>query len=506
MAILLDHETRRTGALRLGRGAAVWLLLAGVLATAVLLRHLVPANNDVSWLLTAAEQVLAGKTLYRDVIETNPPIAVFAYVPAIVIARALGVAAEPVVDALMFAAMFVSLGCTASILRRSQRLRDLQNPLLLAPALAILAMLPTQEFGQREHIALIASLPFFAALMLRVNGETPVRWEIVAAGLGAGIMLAFKPYFILAFVCAVVAAALLCRSWRIMFVPENWIAGVAVLANVVCIATLFPEFFTVVLPVARDVYVPVGRKWSFMIETKGAACWFGVLLAILLLQYDRRDRAIAVLVAGSVGFAVAFFVQRKGWPYHSYPMIALAFLAALAAVASYRFEARRLAGMSAASALIVLFGIGMAWFTETFTGQILEPSIARQGDRPVILAITSEPGIGHPAVRALKGTWVSRESNLWITAHVDYMKRHGLIQPDMAETLGNYAAQERAWLIEDIKRQPPTVVLVDNKNGRWGEWIAADAELAALLKPYTKADNVRGVDILVRPGAAATSR
>ena len=70
MAILLDHETRRTGALRLGRGAMACLLTAGVLAAAVLLRHLVPANNDVSWLLTAAEQVLAGKTLYGDVIET----------------------------------------------------------------------------------------------------------------------------------------------------------------------------------------------------------------------------------------------------------------------------------------------------------------------------------------------------------------------------------------------------------------------------------------------------
>lgn len=487
----------------LERRLILWLSLVAVFVTALVLRSIVPANNDVSWLLTAGEQVLAGKTLYGEVLETNPPIAVFAYVPAILIARALGVAVEPVVDALMFLAMVAALGCVASILRRSQRLGNLKNPLLLAPALAILAVLPTQEFGQREHIALIASLPFFAILVLRVNGETPEGWQIVAAGLGAAITLAFKPYFVLAFVCAVVAAALLRRSWRVLFVAENWIAAVAVLGYVVCIAVLFPEFFTVVLPIARDVYVPVGRSWPLIIETKGVACWLGVMLAIVLLQYDGRNRAVIVLSAGSVGFAVAFLVQRKGWPYHSYPMIALAFFAAIAAVGSFRFEARRLAGVGVVSALVVLFSIGMVWFTETFTAQILQPHIARYGDKPVILAISGEPGIGHPAVRALGGTWVSRESNLWITRHVDYMKEHSLIRPGAGEALGRHVARERDWLIEDIKQRPPTVVLVDNIDGRWGKWISADAELSALLKPYTKADSIHGVDILVRANAAS---
>jgi hypothetical protein len=286
-------------------------------------------------------------------------------------------------------------------------------------------------------------------------------------------------------------------------VPENWIAGSVMLGYVACIVVLFPEFFTVVLPVARDVYVPVGRSLSFMIETKGVACWLGVMLAIVLLQAGRRDRAVIVLVSGSIGFAVAFFVQRKGWPYHSYPMIALAFFAALVAAASFRSKVRRLAGVGAVSALAVLFVVGMVWFTETFTGQVLQPSIARYGDRPVLLAITSEPGIGHPAVRALKGTWVFRESNLWITGHIDYMKRNGLIQPRQAETLETYLARERTWLIEDFKRQPPTVVLVDNMIGRWGEWIAADAELSALLKPYTKANSVNGVDVLIRADAVS---
>ncbi|MBN9580167.1 MAG: hypothetical protein J0G37_01460 [Afipia sp.] len=506
MTILLDTTAQRTSALRLGRGAAAALALILVAVAALALRRVLPANNDVSWLLTAGEQVLAGKTLYAGVIETNPPIAVLAYIPAILIARALGVAAEPVVDGLMFVAMAAALGCVAAMLRRSDRLRDLHDPLLLAPVLAVLAVLPTQEFGQREHIALIAGLPFFAALMLRVNGATPARWQIVAAGLGAGVMLAFKPHFIFAFAGAVVVTAVLRRSWRILFVPENWIAGVVVLGYMAIVAILFPEFFTVVLPIARDVYVPVGRSLPRMMATMGAVCWLGVMLIILLLQQARRDRAVMVLVAGSLGFAGAFFMQHKGWPYQSYPMIALAFLAAITAAASVRFGAQRLVGLSVVSALIALFVSAMAWFTDTFNAQPLQAAIARHGDRPALLAISGEPGIGHPAVRALHGTWVSREASLWITAHADYMKRHGLIPPGKADALGRHVARERAWLIEDIRRQPPTVVVVDNMGGRWGEWIAADAELSALLKPYAKADSVGGVDILVRRAAAVTGR
>lgn len=506
MTILLDTDTRRTSALRLGRGAAAALALIAVAVAALALRRVLPANNDVSWLLTAGEQVLAGRTLYAGVIETNPPIAVFAYIPAILIARAAGVAAEPVVDALMVLAMVVSLGCGALILRRSDRLRHLHNPLLLAPALAILAVLPTQEFGQREHIALIAGLPFFAALMLRVNGEAPARWQIVVAGLGAGVMLAFKPHFIVAFVCAVAVTAVLRRSWRILFVAENCIAGVVVLGYVAVVAVVFPAFFTVILPIARDVYVPVGRSLPRMAATMGAVCWLGVTLVLLLLQQGRRDRAVMVLAAGSAGFAAAFFMQHKGWPYQSYPMIALAFLAAVAAAASFRFKARRLVGVGAVAALIALFVGAMAWFTDTFNAQPLQAALARHGDRPVMLAISGEPGIGHPAVRALHGTWVSREASLWITAHAEYMKRHGLISPGQADALSRHVARERAWLIEDIRRQPPTVVVVDNMGGRWGEWIAADPELSALLKPYAKADSVGGVDILIRSDAAVTAR
>src|SRR5947207_15162522 len=80
-----------------------WLGMLAVFAAAIALRHLVAANTDVSWLLIAGDRMLDGAHLYSDIIETNPPMAVLIYVPALLIARALGFPAEIVVDALMFA-------------------------------------------------------------------------------------------------------------------------------------------------------------------------------------------------------------------------------------------------------------------------------------------------------------------------------------------------------------------------------------------------------------------
>ena len=67
-----------------------WISIAAVFAAAMLLRQVVPLNVDVSWLLVIGERVLDGQRLYVDIVEINPPMAVFAYLPGIALARAIG--------------------------------------------------------------------------------------------------------------------------------------------------------------------------------------------------------------------------------------------------------------------------------------------------------------------------------------------------------------------------------------------------------------------------------
>src|SRR5258708_29647461 len=67
-----------------------WLSIIILFVAAVVLRHFLAANTDVSWLLTVGERVLDGQRLYIDVLETNPPMAVLLFTPGSALTPLLG--------------------------------------------------------------------------------------------------------------------------------------------------------------------------------------------------------------------------------------------------------------------------------------------------------------------------------------------------------------------------------------------------------------------------------
>jgi hypothetical protein len=179
-------------------------------------------------------------------------------------------------------------------------------------------------------------------------------------------------------------------------------------------------------------------------------------------------------------------------------MIALAMLALGHALASnVPRSALDRAGRAVGLVLFaILFARSMVWFDSVFDARQLQASIARLGPNPKILAITAEPGLGHPLVRDLDGTWVSRQQGLWVEAYLEYMRQHGIIGPQANPALVAYAARERAMLIEDIHRIRPSVILVDNLNGDWSAWLRSHPDVSGLLQDYHLVETINRVDIL----------
>lgn len=477
-----------------------WWVLALLFAAALWLRHSVAANTDVGWLLTAAGKVMAGGRLYVDVIETNPPVAVLAYMPALWLAKALGVTAEIVVDGLVFAAIFGSLGIVSRILQSSSVLDGMPRWPLAWLGFAVLAILPTQSFGQREHIAVVTLLPMLAMIARRMQRETPHLWAVVIAGVGAAVALSFKPQFAIGLGCAIGASCGYSRSWRPLLTLENLLAAVLLALYLAGTVLMYPEFFTVIVPLLRDVYVPVGLPLAEMIDRPAMSLWAIAILAALLLGRSRFSAPLVVSLSSAAGFAVVFLVQRKGWPYHSYPMLALALLGLGLALAGYRPDGRfgRVWRAGALLLLAAVFAQSMLWFDVAFDARPLQAAVARLGPHPAVLAISGEPGIGHPLVRALDGSWVSRQQGLWVATYAEYLRRNGPLPPQREAALEAHAARERAMLIEDIGRTPPTVVLIDDLTGHGSAWLAAHPEVSESLKGYRLADTVNRVAILTK--------
>ena len=478
------------------------LLLTGVVfAIAIVLRQVVPLNTDVSWLIVVCERMLDGQHLYRDIIEINPPMAAFAYLPGVALARILGIDPRHVIDAQLLLLAAVSLFAVSCILRLSPSLSKLNWGPLVIWAAAVVTILPMHVFAQREHIALLTFLPALAVYAMRGNREPLPLWAILIAGAGAGITLAFKPFFTVPATLCILFAAIRSRSWLALLAPENIITAALVITVSVSTYIFYPEYFTVTYPLVRDTYL----SWSMpasVIFLNDATLVFAIAMVSVLLarQKQASDSLLLVTALASIGFAVSFFLQRRGWAYHSYPMVAVALLAmgyALMGAADAAPRSRRTEVVSAFM-LAVTFIVGMLWFNVTVHVGPVRQAVEGLMPHPRILVLSGEAAIGHPLVRDIKGVWVSRQENLWIRAFVQLTREKTVVDAATDAKLNDYLALERKWLIEDLKKLPPDLVLVDNLRNDWGAWVRADAEMSQLLKSYTFVRSVEGIDILRR--------
>lgn len=488
------------------RRMALWGALAVVFAVAVWLRLVIPFNVDMSWWLTVSERMLDGQRLYLDILETNPPMPLAIYCLSVVVARVLGIRPEVVVDGLIFILIAASLAWTWHVLRHARLRGRAAAGALAVFAAVLLSILPMYDFGQREHLAAVGMLPAIAVFILRANRESVTAVAAVVAGASTAVVMGFKPYFACAVGLCSLAAALQARDWRVLFAEENWIAAGLVALYGVGVFIFYPEYFTLVYPLVRDVYLLLQAPVLAIFATTATALALGAALIVLILQRReaQRDAASFVVLAAAFGFGLAFFLQHKGWGYHAYPMVAFALMAAACAIAAadpVRADARRWR-IAAGVAVAAMLARACVWFDGGMDVRAIEDQVARLAPHPKILMLSAAPSFGFPMVRTLQGTWVSRQEALWVREIVRRAQRDQAIDPETAARLQTYVARERAWLIEDFKKQPPDVVLIDNRDSDWGRWAAADPDLAVLLKAYTPVSTVEGVDILKRTPAA----
>jgi hypothetical protein len=366
-------------------------------------------------------------------------------------------------------------------------------------AAAVVTILPMHVFAQREHMAMLTFLPALAVYALRSNREPLPLWAILIAGVGAGITLAFKPFFTVPAAFCILFAAIRSRSWRALFAPENIIAAVLVISVSVGTYVFYPEYFTVTYPLVRDTYLSWSMPASVIFLNDATLVFAIAMVSVLMARQNRKpDPLLLVTVLAAAGFAISFFLQRRGWAYHSYPMVAVALLAMGYALTAEAGSRSRRGETVSVLALAVAFIVGMQWFyAGVYVGPIRQ-AVEGLKPHPRILVLSGEAAVGHPLVRDINGVWVSRQENLWIREFVRLTRERTFVDAATDAKLNGYLALERKWLIEDFRKLPPDLVLVDNLRNEWGAWARADAEVSQLLKPYTLVRSVEGIDILRR--------
>jgi hypothetical protein len=302
---------------------ALLVLGFGLSASTVFLGVL---NHDEAWYLVVAGRVLAGKRLYVDVFDTNPPLIVWLNLPPLLLARALGVSEILALRVLVLTLVAVALGLIRWALVRALPDQPRARRALLFLSLFILVPVVGYDFAQREHLMMILVLPYLVLASARATGRLvvgPIPWIV---GLLAGVGLAIKPHFLLLWL-AVEATLAARRSWRVACRPESLAIVAFGLGYAVAILAITPDYLPWIRRITA-VYYGGGRpSIADLARQPGSILSAMALLGFLALRPEGERRpGVEVILAANLALLAIAILQIKGFAYQFYPALALAIL------------------------------------------------------------------------------------------------------------------------------------------------------------------------------------
>lgn len=354
------------------------LVIAGFVVLPLVIIAAVPTNSDVAWLLYVAERVLDGATLYRDVIESNPPLIVHLSLVPVWLAKSLGVYPAYVYHGFVIGLALISLGVQTVVLRRLFPDLETRTRRLFLTGLAFaMFILPGFSFGQREHIMLIGLLPYLWSAAGRSSGMAVSMPVGVVVGLLAGVGFALKPHFLIIWLS--VEALVLWSSSKsnrlaLIYRWENRVIAFVLFAYLVSVLVITPDYVTIAglfgklyatyrLPALEELFL--GSLPIFSVATL-VAWWLYPLKG----AYNQLGRFLSVAIAATL---VVALIQQKGWFYHYLPSFGTSTLLLTMIVATSVESSRRIHTIVRAVAvflLVILTLLALGVTTDPGTGAL----------------------------------------------------------------------------------------------------------------------------------------
>ncbi len=467
-------------------------------------------NADDTWLLHAAARVLAGETLYVDVVETNPPLIVWLNFLPILLARAVGISE-------VLGLRLIVLGLIASSLLLSQWTlcrvlpdRPASRRFLLVLSLFTLLPLTGYDFGEREHLLLAMILPYLLmasgrAMDRPMDGVMP--W-VVGTMAGVGILL--KPHFIPLWVTVEVYVARVRRDWRVWLRPEALIVAALGMTYAIAIVAITPDYLKLVMW-ARSVYSDSSMvSISSLISEPGALVSMMAWLGFMFVRPRGSYRTCCeVILIANLGLLSAALIQYRGYHYHFYPSLASAMLL----MGLLALESGGLDTMQSKLAGVVCGGLVAALVVQAITDRVNDTQQWRETqdspDSPLarmihlakdhakggsIFTFSSSLVNGFPLVTYSGVGWASRHPSIWFLPGLyakDFHKSALVYHP--IEAMSDTERFLFESVVDDLLKNRPLLLFVDESEPKWIfnrkhfdylDYYSQDPRFVAFLREY----------------------
>jgi len=459
------------------------VLLLGVVSVVMFAALRSPLKDDIAWLLYCARRWIAGRELYVDVIEVNPPLIIWISAIPLQVSRFLDVSQQYVAIPFFAAA---ALGCawwSACLLRPIGGLFAARAPVFSVIGAALL-IIPAADLGQREHLLVAAFLPYLILFARRLTPGPdelpPSRFVSIAAGVLAALGCALKPQYGLAFAALeMVALRHRLRPWRAMPMA----AAGTLTFYVGLVALVCPAYLARAVPMAMALYGATDVSFRALFIAS-APLLAAEALALFLWWRDRRAMPHAALLMTGMIFAVVSsvicFIDGKDWFYHRLPATVMTVLMLVLWSASTLYQRRvsRSAdgaagptstawrGLAVAAVVVALFCVAAVQRLGPEVRQAVEPktttvarleALIRLHHARTYVAFSEWIALGFPVVNNTGVLWASRFDSMWALKG-ELWRAH----TDPA------AAKEwpiARWVAHDFIAGCPDIAVVDTREG-----------------------------------------
>jgi hypothetical protein len=442
-------------------------------------------GHDQSWYIIAAERFLAGAKLYGpQIAETNPPLIIWFSALSVLIAHSAHIASMLAFRLLVLAIIFGCAGWSARLLHRDNP--DNSYSLLVTLCLIVLfdCGIGAYDFGQREQLMVVLSLPYILAVATGVTDRLSFA-ENCGLGIAAGVGICFKPQQVLVMVFLELFLALKTRSLRRGLSPTFLAVLFTGAFYLLLVRLTAPLYFSDAVPLIINTYWAYGRhtllqlmlvRWKTLL-----VILFGSLACIRLRRSIRLSLIPAALLICSFASVLAFCIQHTGFIYQAYPSNAFAALAILFLLMELLkplvSRLKRDSPSIFRGSVVVLTLIAVVFGTLALTRKIhndrptpneleLDHFLAQNARQtPVYIFSTNVTALSDVFEDNL--VWGSRFPAIWMLPAI-VQNELGPLNTSVpfkrlnSKTLAKLAELQRTDTIEDLNHWKPAVILVDH--------------------------------------------
>lgn len=515
----MNMPNPRRRLLVLARGLLPALSLAVVMAGVAVVARRRPLGPDVAWFLSVGRRMLAGESLYVDIIDVNPPLISYLMMPPGLIADWLSVSDFFALNLYTLAFAGWS-GMTSLSLLDAAKGRSFNRSWWVIVLVVVLLILPGYDFGQREHLLVILSVPYLF-LKWRRSVDLPTSHSLaLMVGLAAGIGFALKPFFVALWLGLEITSYLLRvhrRPWR----PSiEALAVGAVLGFYAAYALIVHHEYIVMMASVAGIYRDFGVGWRPVAIVSLMAVLPTILIAVAARGVPRSKFILAtlLLIYGAIG-AVLAIGQAKGWYYHFLPMLGSVVVLAGLLLEDHSNEmvekdTYRQRGPHLVAMLVILIGLSLLGVVYRFEAAqmaaqagVLDQRAHKVGrcDARSIVVMSETVSAAYPLVNQLRASSASPFPSMWWLRAL-YAHDEGELDINEPASMGQVEEWFHRLQVERFVRDAPELVLVNTaKSERFGgqrfpyiEYFSQDENFAAAWRHYRPAGSVGHLGMWLR--------